>query len=290
MEDIKMKRKITFKDKDKNIFNIDVEIKEGRFSMSGDCGSSSGQCLDSINPKNEDQKKLVELWHKWHLNDMKSGTPKQEKAVNEWMKKNNITNYDYTKSCEYLKSINLYEVIHESKPYKYGHGWLKRKLPSNIEEETNAVCDSIEKIEQEEKGDYVLVSEAYNMTQLQLKQDHLENIEDYSDEIIALAIHLELTTDELEDIDEEDDNRFIHGGINYYVGTEEEMEKIAVSYLTDDDYLWKSAVEAGSTTEGLEEWAEEVINVDGIGHILNGWDGTEDQEEINGTWYTICRN
>ena len=51
-----MKRSIQFKDKDKNIFNIQVEIKDNRFSMSGDYGGGCGQCLGHINPKNEDQK------------------------------------------------------------------------------------------------------------------------------------------------------------------------------------------------------------------------------------------
>lgn len=281
-----MKRIIKFKDKDNNIFNVDVEIKEGQFSMSGDWGGSCGQCLDHINPKNEHQKKLVDLWHKWHLNDMNAGTKEQEKAIQQAIKEKKLENYDYAKVCKYLTGIGLYEVMYYGKPYKYGHGWLKRKLPSNIEEETNDVCDNIEKIEQEEKGE-ITVKEVYNMTQLQQKQDK-HNIEDFSDEIIALAIHLELSINELEDIEEEDQNRYIHGGINYYVGTDEELEQIARDSLEGNE-LWKMAVEADSTTQSEEDWIEDVISLDGIGHTLNGYDGTEDTEEINGIEYTICR-
>ena len=93
----------------------------------------------------------------------------------------------------------------------------------------------------------------------------------------------------LEEIEEDGANRYIYGGINYYVGTYEELEQIAIDYLTQDDDLWKSCVEAGRTTLELDDWVEEVINVDGIGHTLNGWDGSEYTEEVNRTKYTICR-
>ena len=280
-----MKRKITFKDKDKNIFNVDVEIIDGRFSMSGDCGSSSGQCLDSINPKNEHQKKLVDLWHRHHLNDMKAGTKEQEKAINDWLKSTK-SSYDYTKVCAYLKTINMYQVVHNGKQYKYGHSWLTEILPSNIEEETKTVCDSIEEIEQEEKG-VVLVSDVNNMTE-EGQQGLDIDINDFSDEILALAIHLELSINELEEIEEEDQNRYIYGGINYYVGTEDKLYDIAKESLEGNE-MWKMAVESDSTTKSEEEWIEEVLNMDGIGHTLNGWDGTEYTEEVNGTDYTICR-
>lgn len=281
-----MKRKIIFKDKDKNIFSIDVKILDGRFSASGDYGGGCGQCLDHIKPKNEHQKKLIDLWHKYHLNDMNAGTKGQEKAIEEAIKKKKLENYDYDKTCKYLKSIKLYEVMYYGKPYKYGHGWLKRRLPSNIEEETNAICDNIEKVEQTEKGE-ILVSELENMTEEKIEKLEID-VNNFSDEIIALAIHLELATNELEEIEEDGANRYIYGGINYYVGTEDELWDIAIEYLENSE-LWKGAVEADQTTESEEEWIERVLNMDGIGHTLNGWDGGEETQEYNGTDYTICR-
>ncbi len=281
-----MKRKITFKDKDKNIFNVDVEIIEGRFSARGDYGGGCGQCLDHIKPKNKHQKKLIDLWHKYHLNDMNAGTKEQEKAIEEAIKEKKLENYDYEKVCTYLKSIKLYEVIYYGKPYKYGHGWLKRRLPSNIEEETNAICNNIEKIEQEEKGE-ILVSKLEDMTEEEIGKLEIE-VYDFSDEIFALAIHLELTIDELEEIEEDGTNRYIYGGINYYVGTEDELYDIAKESLEGNE-MWKMAVEADSTTKSEEEWIEEVLNMDGIGHTLNGWDGSDHIQQYNETDYTICR-
>lgn len=401
-----MKRSIQFKDDDKNIFNIQVEIVDGKFSMSGDCGSSCGQCLDSINPKNEDQKKLVELWHKWHLNDMNAGTEQQENILISHKANNKIDRLEYEKQLEVLNSYkidgtpltvlelnkienkreeiqyliktikgkitplknalpklkeiinnfnstwykvpscvlelkttkkrdvkqghkyydtmwqtasdmkrikykiskleeeikniengelketllltSLYDIHPETKkPYKYGCGWLTRSLPSNIEEETNAVCDNIEEIEEEEKGS-VLVSELENMTEEEIKELEID-VNDFSDEILALAVHLELSINELEEIEEKDNCQYSYGAIYYYVGTHEELEEVARNNLTQDDYLWKSAVEAGHTTDGLEEWAEWVVDMDGLGHTLNGYDGSEWEQEVNGTSYTICR-
>ena len=36
---------------------------------------------------------------------------------------------DYYSLPNHLKSLGLYEVMHEGKPYKYGHAWLYRPIP-----------------------------------------------------------------------------------------------------------------------------------------------------------------
>lgn len=69
-----MKRTISFKDKANNKFEVELTIEDGRFSMSGNYGGGSGQCIDSIEPRTPAQKKLVKMWEQWHLNDMNAGT------------------------------------------------------------------------------------------------------------------------------------------------------------------------------------------------------------------------
>lgn len=92
-----------------------------------------GQCIDSLYNgfKELQQNKLYceirELWQKYHLNHLKAGTPEQEQAIKEWKTQGN--KYDYSKACEYLKSINLYEVPLNGQIYKYGTGWLKEEIP-----------------------------------------------------------------------------------------------------------------------------------------------------------------
>jgi len=74
----------------------------------------------------------------------------------------------------------------------------------------------------------------------------------------------------------------------YRVLTDSEADSACEDYL-DDDYMWKCAVEAGNTTSGLEDWKQDVINMDGRGSLLNGYDGCEESETINGTDYYIYR-
>lgn len=98
--------------------------------ISTDC-YVAGQCLDTIADfvKNPLFKELYRFWQLYHLNGLHAGTVDQEHAIEEWKKLGN--KYDYTAVCEYLKSIGLYEVMHEGKLYRYGSGWLYRPIPEN---------------------------------------------------------------------------------------------------------------------------------------------------------------
>lgn len=75
----------------------------------------------------------------------------------------------------------------------------------------------------------------------------------------------------------------------YIVLTDSEADYRAEEYLTDDTYLWQQSVEAGNTTESLDEWVKSVLNMDGRGSILNGYDGCEEYEKVNSTDYYIYR-
>lgn len=75
---------------------------------------------------------------------------------------------------------------------------------------------------------------------------------------------------------------------DYLVLTDSEADDQAREYLEDGD-LWKMSVESGGTTRGLDDWVDEVLNVDGRASILNHYDGGEDYETIEGTDYYIYR-
>lgn len=151
-----MKRTITFGKVDYNengrknhLVELEIELKDYPhkpvFSV---CGSvwkpdkrdivMGGQCIDSIWEYYSDElqnptlyKEIMELWQKYHLNDLVAGTPEQEAAVSAWKAEGN--KYEYDKACEHLKSVGLYEVPLEKDgyilPYKYGHSWLYRPIP-----------------------------------------------------------------------------------------------------------------------------------------------------------------
>jgi len=273
-----MKRNVEFKDKDRNLCKIEIELENEKFSMSGETRGSMGQCYDSIKPKNEAQKELLSFWKRYHLNDMKAGTPEQEKALDskkfqkiwEKAKKEGKSHYDI--ACDYLKKLNLYEVDHEGKKYRYGTAWLKEKLPYDLWNEVIKTCQKIESIEVQE----MKLLEAKNW----------EDIED--DGTIALAKVLGITPQEaLEDITYSG-NDYNYAGTDYFVGTEDEAEEIVRTDLEDNSF-WKEAVAAGRTTKSEEDRIQEVIDVDGLGHILHRYDGSEDWQEVNGTDYLVCR-
>ena len=130
----RVKIEVKLEGEEKPVFSASGEIWEGR-----DC-ICTGQCLDNVYKliKNETFKKIYHFWKLYHLNDMHAGTPEQEQAIEEALKNGILESYDYTKACDYLKSVNLYEVMHEGKLYKYGHGWLYEEIPA---EDLKAIKD-----------------------------------------------------------------------------------------------------------------------------------------------------
>ena len=73
----------------------------------------------------------------------------------------------------------------------------------------------------------------------------------------------------------------------YIVLTDSEADSKADDYLDNDS--WIEAVKGNNTTSSYEDWKGEVINQDGRGSILSGYNGTEESETIEGTDYYIYR-
>ena len=74
---------VEFVDAKRNKYALEIEIKNGRLSISGDGGGGLGQVRDSIVPATDSQRKLLEIWEKWHLNDLNAGTPRQTKFLDQ---------------------------------------------------------------------------------------------------------------------------------------------------------------------------------------------------------------
>ena len=257
-----MQRNIIFNDTKNNKINLKIELEQGKFSMSGDCGSSCGQCYDSIKPT-KSQKKIIDIWKRYHLNNMNAGTEEQEKAL----KKCKSTDYD--KQVTFLKKRRLYTVtLKDGIKYKYGTRWLTRKLPKDLWKEVNLICNKIEDEERERK-----------------KEFEGGKWEDLEKEIQAIGKYLEMSPKEAKENIEEyssyNSNSYEAEGINYYVGTDEQIKEVCINYLTDDtcsyQYWIEEQIRIGNSSGimNIDDWAEWVIDSDGYGHILNGWDGSE---------------
>ena len=130
-----------------NAVDVDVSYKEKNghktFSASGRVWNMphtdihvGGQCLDELAEFVTDEKfkKIYRLWKLYHLNDMHPCTREQENALDEAVKEGKLENRyasNYDACCDYLKSIGLYEVEHEGKPYRYGSGWIVWDIPED---------------------------------------------------------------------------------------------------------------------------------------------------------------
>ena len=367
MEKNNKQTEVKFKDKQNNLFKIEIEITHRNgypeFSMSGEGNGSIGQCGDGITPANEPQKRLINIWNTYHLNGLHAGTEKQENKLKE------ITDSDYKKSCDYLNSFDhnnktlvsvevndinekrtfckthisesldkikmledyrnqyykkfqvggmwiiikeleiksfvntslqcknffdvlikkeqvlinkntkkleelklrtlLYDTGADGKIYKYGETWHKIELPKDLWEQVEEIKKDIEMIEEKNKK----------------TGGKWEDLNDYKK--VALGKHLELTPAEAEeDITTEDDEIFNYCGIDYYVLTEEEAYNKCEEYLGDE--LWQMAVSSGNTELGKKEWIEDVIENDGFGRTLNGYDGTEYYDDENKVYIMRC--
>jgi hypothetical protein len=130
----RVKIEVELRGEEKPVFSASGEIWE-----SGKC-ICAGQCLNDVCKliKSETFKKIYHFWKLYHLNDMHAGTPEQEQAIEEALNNGILESCDYSKACDYLKSVNLYEVMHEGKLYKYGHSWLYEEIPA---EDLKAIKD-----------------------------------------------------------------------------------------------------------------------------------------------------
>ena len=114
-------------------FYIDITLKNGRLSMCGHWhgrGQNSDELTDeSLIPSEgfeySDILKIQSIWNRWHLNDMRVGTPKQEAFIRQWKLSNK---YEYSAACDALAEAGL---LYDN-GYKYGSSWLREELPTGI--------------------------------------------------------------------------------------------------------------------------------------------------------------
>lgn len=94
MNKTKYKRSVRFRDANQMAWTVNFELRETErirrsrstlekyhetqeASFTGDGPTSSGQCSDHIAPRTDSQKKLLEMWDRYHFCGMSAGTDKQ---------------------------------------------------------------------------------------------------------------------------------------------------------------------------------------------------------------------
>ena len=207
------------------------------------------------------------------------------------------TSDDYCVKCFFLAIRGLYI----DRGYRYGSEWLFLPIPKDICQRIDDLCRLLQ-IEEEELSQEIAVSNDFDMSgdgfeatkSIVEKVMKMRNCVEYkAKRFIALGIRLQSTFSDLNDTFEEvEDCLYTANGIEYYIGTEEELYKIARNRLFNDgeyDHLWREAVAAGSTTDSLQDWLKSVIDDDGWCGILNSWDGTYKGYNIDEEWICVSR-
>lgn len=299
------KRTIKFHDAEDLLVVSELEITHRNgfpeFTMSNERNGNQGQ-TDFV-PKDGYQTELYNIWKQYHLNGMNSGLPIQTKAIIEWEKKGN--SYEFDKACEYLKSINLYEVdlksnlpenmfitgketIQDGETYRYGSGWIHCNLPEGFIESLINICHEIEIEESNRFEDGIEDWDDIFDDNLNLR-DEVSNLED--EKIIALGKHLDLTPSEAnEDIELDRDCLYSYSGQEYLVCTDLEADELWDECLENyiEDCILPELEEGLRRYFDNEAWKRDA-RYDSRGDYLNTYNGSEYEEKVNGTWYYIYR-
>ena len=112
--------------------------EDGRFSMQAEIWNNrhtdiymGGQCVDQVAayaPHDKKARRMVAVWERWHLNDMKAGTLAQEQYLREHPVTAVYPESHYEKASEALTAAGL----NPDNGYKYGSAWLREELPADV--------------------------------------------------------------------------------------------------------------------------------------------------------------
>lgn len=132
---------------------IDIRWDGTRLSISGvvgpratgNCLGSCGQVQNSLTAALENSewkyadgwnaatiRQLLEVWDRWHLNDMRAGSPRQMahlETVKDQYPGYPVSHYDWAR--EQLAAVDL-DPDTEHDDYKYGHAWLTEEVPADV--------------------------------------------------------------------------------------------------------------------------------------------------------------
>lgn len=179
--------------------------------------------------------------------------------------------------------------------------WKKFNLKPILQEQADKldrvvklVFDRLQQEEAEYTHDlgYPVVLEEFLPNEEELLEQMKNVLQCSQEDVIkayALGVHLNCTAGDIMETFIGSDNEYTVNGIDYYVGSYEELTALARNQLLEDDYFWREAVRANQTELGLVDWADSIIREVGFAGILNSWDNRYDAVEIDDEIVYICR-
>lgn len=126
-----------------NQAEVEWRLHDGKFSASGGIWKSNksdyetcGQMVDELLkyfPDDQLLQRIVQVWKKWHLNDLTAGSPKQMEFL-EQIGPGPSGDY-YSWAVEKLTEAGLNpdpDLTYNDKPYMYGSAWLHTEIPASV--------------------------------------------------------------------------------------------------------------------------------------------------------------
>lgn len=121
---------------------VNVKFDGSRLSITGVEGPTRdgnaiggcGQIADALTAEGfaplpgVDARKLAEVWNRWHLNDMRAGSPAQEEYLRTHPVAFKYPESHYTKACEALAAAGL----NPDAGYRYGSAWKFEAVPEDV--------------------------------------------------------------------------------------------------------------------------------------------------------------
>jgi len=283
---------------------IDLEINQTyrngyrEFTASAwERGGGGGQMQDRIVPTNDAQKKLIELWNKYHLKEINDKVwgeilraVKEVKRIEEEKKANSKLSWediDDPKIVALGKLLDISpdqanEIISGSgTQYNVGEGYY---IVATDEEADNLAYEDVENLVDDiglssfnVNWDDVVQTDWFDMAMQESYDSYVEDIESESASSDEYENRLEEEIAEAgvetsEELSEHLQNQW-RDGVEWYIdnfGEEDFNTVVKEKQLVDTEKL-----------------AEYIISVDGRGNLLNRYDGVEHEQEVNGTWYYL---
>ncbi len=269
MKNAPFKKKISFTDKNKNRFNVDVEIAyphimQGgkrvpnsklklQFSASGDFGGSSGQCLDSIVAANDAQQHLVDLWKDYHLDTIPAGFLHDLTDIIADIEKAE----EAREFVEYADDAQLLRIIEEK---------------TEFTDRDAQLCAAFVKM-------------------FQLKMDDLADIKIDGNECTVEGFdYLAGNDDDMNDAVKEEIKNSCWAFNPGFLAEQTDLPIQVFEALVQQCESAQEAIEKLiDKTCGMDEFCEAAESADGRGHFLNRYSGDEESAEVEGITFYAYR-
>lgn len=120
-----------------------IQYKAGKLSITGvvgpfpngNCKGGCGQIsLDETTPyEGFPLEAFKRVWERWHLNDLRAGTPAQEEYLRRNPPQYTYPKTHYVTACAKLKRAGLNpDTSYFVEPYLYGTKWLTEMVPESV--------------------------------------------------------------------------------------------------------------------------------------------------------------